>query len=971
VSLDAISAALTDRYLVERELGAGGMARVYLATDLKHQRKVALKVFHEGMAELLGAERFVAEIRLTANLQHPHIVPLFDSGEVDGQPYYVMPFVDGESLRDRLRREGRLPLDEALRLAEDVAAGLSFAHAQGVVHRDVKPENILLKDGEALVADFGVALAVARVGAERITQTGMVVGTMGYMSPEQLSGEGVVDGRADQFALATMVYEMLAGTNPFANGTPSERMARILTQDPPPFASHGVKVLPATEAAIRRALAKSPNERFPSARDFVAACRPSAPPAARGRWPLAVGALAIALAVAIGGGLWRSREKARAVAALPQIRALAAEERYAEAFALAMSASRHLEGDTTLASLLAEVGDELVVTSDPPGGEVFLTRFDSATADDSSDGTRIGTTPLTGHVVARGDHRLVVRLPGYDPARRVTSRFVTSSQGFDPMERRIAVKVALAKTGSVPPETEPIPGGRYTIVGHDIGRGRTADLAPFALDRFEVSNARYAEFVKAGGYRDARFWSASPPGFDRARLVDRTGLPAPRGWVDGEPPAGRASHPVTGVSWHEASAYCAWRGGRLPSLFEWEKGSRDGQVSRLAFVMPWGHYDPRTADVVRANFSGRDTDPVDSHPFAISPYGAYNMAGNVKEWLANRVGDGWGTAGGSYEDPMYLFSQVGSQSGDGLPSLGFRCVRPLGDGRFDVGTEPLPLSAATPSYAPVGDDAFPPLLAHYRYDPRPARPRGTTREETADWVRERTWIDGVGGDSVLAYLYLPKSSRPPYHTLVFIPSSAAFGQSTIPRLAELVVGAQVKGGRALLAPVLEGMVERQQGRRSPPAPNSVAFRDGMVRHATEMRLAMDWAAARPDIDSSRFAYIAISFGAGSRLPFAAVDPRFKAVALLGGGIDERIQPTLPEASNINFAPRIRAPKLMINGRLDEEHPWLTRAKPLWELLREPKELLLVDDAGHAVPTEELTPPTKAFLDRVLGPVTPR
>src|SRR5438067_8677642 len=203
--LSHLQVALADRYRIEGEIGAGGMATVYLAQDLRHDRKVALKLLRPELAAVIGAGRFLAESKLTANLQHPHILPLFDSGEADGFLFYVMPFVEGESLRGRLSREKQLPVAEALRIATEVASALDYAHRHGVVHRDIKPENILLHDGSALVADFGIALAVQSAGGPRLTQTGLSLGTPQYMSPEQAMGERSVDGRADVYALAAVL----------------------------------------------------------------------------------------------------------------------------------------------------------------------------------------------------------------------------------------------------------------------------------------------------------------------------------------------------------------------------------------------------------------------------------------------------------------------------------------------------------------------------------------------------------------------------------------------------------------------------------------------------------------------------------------------------------------------------------------------------------------------------------------------
>ena len=212
IPTDRLTAALADRYRVERELGQGGMATVYLAHDVRHDRKVALNLLRPELSAILGAERFLSEIKTTANLQHPHILPLLDSGEADGLVFYVMPYVEGESLRDRLTREKQLPVDEAVRIAREVADALDYAHRHGVIHRDIKPENILLHDGRAMVADFGIALAAARSeGGSRITETGMSLGTPYYMSPEQAMGEREITARSDVYALGCVLYEMLTG----------------------------------------------------------------------------------------------------------------------------------------------------------------------------------------------------------------------------------------------------------------------------------------------------------------------------------------------------------------------------------------------------------------------------------------------------------------------------------------------------------------------------------------------------------------------------------------------------------------------------------------------------------------------------------------------------------------------------------------------------------------------------------------
>ena len=269
--LAPLRAALSDRYRVEREIGSGGMATVYLASDLRHDREVAIKVLHPDLGAALGAERFLAEIKTTARLQHPHILPLLDSGEVGGLLFYVMPFVAGETLRARLHRERQLPIDDAVRISSEVADALAYAHGHGVVHRDVKPENILLQDGHALVADFGIALAVQQAGGPRMTQTGLSLGTPQYMSPEQAMGERQVDGRADLYALGAVTYEMLTGEPPFTGATMQAILAKVMSAEPERPTLVRKSIPPRVEAAVLRALNKLPADRFATAAEFSAA----------------------------------------------------------------------------------------------------------------------------------------------------------------------------------------------------------------------------------------------------------------------------------------------------------------------------------------------------------------------------------------------------------------------------------------------------------------------------------------------------------------------------------------------------------------------------------------------------------------------------------------------------------------------------------------------------------------------------
>ncbi|MCZ6918472.1 MAG: SUMF1/EgtB/PvdO family nonheme iron enzyme [Gemmatimonadetes bacterium] len=909
-----------------------------------------------------------------------------------------MPFVEGESLRDRLNREPQLPIEEALDITKDIAAALAHAHEHGVVHRDVKPENVLLVDGEALVADFGIALAVASASPERLTATGLSIGTPAFMSPEQIGGEAAIDGRSDIYSLGCVLFEMLAGEPAFSGPTVQSIIAKALADPPPSVRHERPEVSRAIDAAIIKSLAKSPDARFDTARAFADALHVEqapvpAPGGGRMRATLAAAALALG---AVAFLWWQSTQVAKARDLLPRITALADAREYAEAYELAQSVEERLVDDSTLARLMYHAADFLTVTSEPAGARVAIQPF-TGDAQSSAEVQVIGETPITGYRIPRVDHRVVITRDGFDTVERIASTTLSRSSAGRSSVRSTAF-VPERVSGLLPTQAEAallgarevvldvvliphdrgrsdmvfVPGGAYELVSPDAPLGLSTTLADFFLDRFEVSNEAFREFVLQGGYGRPEFWAGTPDAALGA-LVDRTGLPGPREWSSQAIPTGLNGHPVTGVTWYEAAAYCASVGKRLPTIFEWEKAVRKGELGRSGILMPWGLMVSMGAAAARANFNSTGTVPTDALPFGISPYGAYAAAGNAKEWLANRMGTGYTVTGGSWEDPAYLYTEYGSQLATlASAALGFRCATTAEENDSDQGAQPIEMDERTPVYTPVDRPTFESLLAHYRYDPQPANPRLDNTTETDGWVRERIWIDGVEGDSVLLYFYVPQRGVPPYQTIVHVPGSGVFCCETLREATEWAIGPLIQAGRAVIAPVLKGMVERGWGPDyTRPETQSVRFRDEMVRHATELRLGIDYLEERDDVDMDRLAYLSVSWGGGSRLGFAVVDDRYKAVVFIGGGIDERVKPVLPEADNVNFAPYIDVPTLLLNGGNDEEHPWISRALPLWNLLREPKELVLVEGGGHVPSVEDRIPPINDFLDRTLGRVNTR
>lgn len=349
--LDRIRTAIADRYTIEREVGRGGMATVYRARDERHGRAVAIKVLHAELAEAVGTERFLREVQITAGLAHPHILPLLDSGAADGQLFYVMPFIEGETLRARLTRDGELPVDEAMRLVREVADALGYAHMQGIVHRDIKPENILLQAGHALVADFGIARVLHDTTS--LTQTGFAVGTPVYMSPEQASGAASVDGRSDLYALACVGYELLTGEPPYTGPNPMAITARKLTEAITPVRARRTTVSVAVETALTRALQRSPSDRFSTMAEFAGALQqapeatgPALSPVRRYIW-LAAAALLLAGAAA-GWSVWRGRASAPTLAA--------------GISSMAVLPFQNLTADTSQAYFAAGLADELVTS---------------------------------------------------------------------------------------------------------------------------------------------------------------------------------------------------------------------------------------------------------------------------------------------------------------------------------------------------------------------------------------------------------------------------------------------------------------------------------------------------------------------------------------------------------------------------------------------------------------------------------
>jgi tRNA A-37 threonylcarbamoyl transferase component Bud32/pimeloyl-ACP methyl ester carboxylesterase len=945
---DRLKDALADRYRIDRRLGAGGMATVYLAEDLKHDRRVAIKVLRPELAAVLGAERFLQEIKTTASLQHPHILPLFDSGEADGFLYYVMPYVSGETLRNKLNSDEQLSVDEALAIARAAASALDYAHRQGVVHRDVKPENILLHEGEATVADFGIAMAVNRAGGDRLTATGVSLGTPSYMSPEQAAGDREITPATDVYSLATVLYEMLAGQPPFTADTVQAVLTRVVMEPPPAIRSLRPSVPEQVDAALTRALAKDPSDRFDTAAEFAEAAAATSvgvsPTSQASSWRKRV-LIAVATGVALVIGLFGyrmyrdafNRRWARGTA-IPEVERLLQQASFVDAFLLARRAERYIPEDPTLQALLQGASFPADLTTDPPGARVYYKGY-SALEDDWQ---YVGVTPLHERFPF-WYLRMKVELEGYrtfEGALFAVGRVDLKLVPDDPANEGMIL----------------VPAGSYGASGASIR------LDEFWLDQYEVTNREFKAFVDAGGYKDSTLWQA-PFRKDNKELsweaavatfLDRTGRPGPATWELASYSDGRGDYPVGGVSWYEAAAYCAFAGKSLPTLYHWYRAAGSDLFD----------------DIVRlSNYSGEGPVPVGSYA-GVGPFGAYDMAGNVKEWTWNETDGGRYILGGAWNEPAYRFRDYEAFDPWGRgENHGFRCAK------YVTAPSDTALAPITQPYfdfneiEPVDDETFAIYASFYSYDAVDLEARLEGVDSSERWRKEMvSYTAAYGDERVQAYVFLPTNAKPPFQTVVYFPSSAAFQLRSSRQLSDIrLIDFIPRSGRALVYPIYKGSYER---RIDNPRPGEIARRQRTVWWSQDVQRTVDYVLGRADLDGDRLAYVGLSLGASFGLTSLGLEHRFRTAVLIAGGFHAYQLAWLPEMRPWNFAPRVTTPTLIINGRRDFVLPYETSQLPMLRLLGAPDadKRLAVFDSGHVPPWNEVIRETLDWLDRYLGPV---
>jgi serine/threonine protein kinase/cephalosporin-C deacetylase-like acetyl esterase len=971
---------LAGRFRIISFIAAGGMGEVYKVEDTRLGRVVVLKFLPQGLGkDPISLERFRQEAKSSSSLNHPNISTVYDFGEDSGRAFIAMEYLEGETVSSRLK-SGPFTLKEALKIALEVSSALNAAHGRGIVHRDVKPGNIMLTATGAKLLDFGLAkhespaTAMGDVGDCFTDETG-VVGTLSYMSPEQLLRRKV-DARTDIFSFGAVLYEMLTGTRALHRELRGNSVIDSGNENPQPISDFVKNVPNEVESLIKRCLTANPENRYQSLSEvqrqlqdsYDIAKEPIGGVRVRAllrqlNHPLVAVSVLLALLLGLGGlGYWFHRGRSVAWAkeqALPRISKLIQQGKISEAYNLAEEAERYIPQNPELQKIWPDISWSEPIVTKPAGASVYRRNYNEPTGHWEF----VGRTPIQDKRFPAVDSDWRFELNGYRSAERATFPSDSITVTLDRESEAPSGMVRVQYNDRDPSQKPRV--NLWGIAGFEALP--SVSLNEFWIDRFEVTNAEYKKFVDQGGYKNKTYWkhefnrngSLLPWAEAMKLFVDSTGRPGPAAWRGGEYPTDEEDYPVTGISWFEAEAYAEFVGKSLPTIYHWTMAASPTDSSSL---------------IPASNFSGKGPAQVGKYK-GMSWCGAYDMAGNVKEWCSNEaVPDKRYLMGGAWDEPTYMFNDADARSPfERSSKFGFRCAKYTLNHEDEEAKSPISLKLRNyGSEQPVSDQLFRAYKEIYSYDKTALNSHREVAQETNEWKMERITFDAAySGERVIAFLFLPKNATPPFQTVVYFPGAGAVHMRSSGKSVPLFIddfGFIIQSGRALLFPIYKGTFERGAGNKPIYWPNtSSAYRDYVVEWAKDLGRSVDYLESRPDIDHGKLAYDGYSWGAamGGLLP--AVETRFKALVLVSPGF--YLQDRLPEVDQVNFAPRVKVPVLMLNGRYDFIWPPTISQEPMFRLLGTPAEQKrrVVYDTGHDIPRNELMKETLGWLDRYLGP----
>ncbi|MEX2141936.1 MAG: protein kinase [Pirellulales bacterium] len=948
-----------------------------------------------------------------------------------GRPYFVMELVKGVPIT-KYCDEHQHTIHQRVELFIQICDGVQHAHQKGVIHRDLKPSNILVAEYDdrpvPKVIDFGVAKALSQSLTEKtmFTQFGQLVGTLDYMSPEQAKLNQLdVDTRSDIYSLGVVLYELLTGLTPIdkarLQSASFDEVLRIIAEEDAPTPSSRVSMhdtLPTIAASrgiepeklsgvlrgdldwiVMKALEKDRNRRYGTASSFAAdlkryltdepveACPPTvryrfAKFARRNRTALTTAALvALALVLGTGVSIWQACRATHAEIAAREDRdrALAAEakekahgrilaieayikaQQYQQAFDLLQEVEQILPEDPRLPELRTECSWLVTVLTDPPGAMVSRKHPDGV----EEIWEQLGLTPIKDRRLARGVYQWKSEKPGYRAAETLTADRPPGSSRL-----ALTLEVDLDAENVAPRDmvrVRPLAPGFFWPAGQ-ITKGGISILPQFWMDRFEVTNRQFKEFVDQHGYRRKEFWehpfekNGEALSWEEAVSLfrDTTDRPGPATWVNGTYPEGQDEYPVSGVSWYEAAAFAKFAGKSLPTIYDWNGAS--GRAFMAEEIM------------ARSNLEGSGPVRV-GHYRGLSHCGAYDMAGNVKEWCWNSAGRGRRyLLGAAWDEKNYMFARQGDARApiEREKNMGFRCVKYLPEQPPPQAFEELELPQRDfAAETLLRDDEFKLVKGLYAYDNnKPLDAIVEPQPEAAYWTHERVTVDAAYGDEpLIVHLFLPKGTAPPYQPVIYWPGANAYFQPAIADLTAEKVAFLLKSGRALVWPIYKGSYERKV---QPPLAANWQWQY-VVQQANDLSRSIDYLQARKkDFDLDALGYYGYCWGAGHAVRALAVEDRIKAAVLVDGGLVSAASYQRPERDPVHYLPQITIPVLMLNGRFDIAFPPKESQEPMFRLLGtnlSRKRYRLSDTSHVSALTADRTDEAVSWFDQYLGPVT--